>query len=413
MNLKFYLRNLTKEKGNLSAGKEQPVWCYITFNNRRVRLSTLIKVFPKDWNESKECIRGSSPTIAKLNHRLKSIRSKIDTIDGEFIYRGEILTEDKLKTELKPILFPDKHKSKNTDNLIDYLVDFIKDNPKNLKISTLKGYKQLVPLLTDFAKKYGRSSLEFEAVNTNWGESFVKFLKIDKNHSINNVDKNVKNIKSLMRHSLRKELHQNLKFEYIAREKEETKEIYLTDDEIKSMYKLAVDEEYQHAKDIFVFSALTGLRISDALSLRPRNWKGDYIEIETIKTEEKLKIPLRKTAKEILNKYTGQLPRIYEQKYNKQLKYIAELLPFMHTEEILYSTKGGKREQYSIFRYQLIKSHTARRSFATNEYLMGTDPLFIRAITGHKTEKDFFNYIKVKQTEKATSMLALFKKRDF
>ncbi|MBL0282281.1 MAG: tyrosine-type recombinase/integrase [Bacteroidetes bacterium] len=39
--------------------------------------------------------------------------------------------------------------------------------------------------------------------------------------------------------------------------------------------------------------------------------------------------------------------------------------------------------------------HTARRSFATNQYLEGVPSITIMAITGHKTEKAFMKYIKV------------------
>ncbi len=414
MNVKFYLRDLTKEKGNLNSGQEQPIWCYITFNGRRLRLSTQIKVFPKNWNEKRQEIRGSASSIEKLNLRLKSIRSKAERISTDYALKSEVLTEQLLKDVLLPILFPDRYKQvKRVNNICDFLNEFTADNPRDLKAGTMKSYEQLKPLLIEFSKKQGKSCLNFDSINSEWGDLFSKFLKVEKNHSINNVDKHKKNIKSLMNYSLEKGLHNNIKFEYIKREKEETKEIFLNEGEIIAIYDLDVLEEYQQTKDVFVFSCLTGLRISDVLALKKHNWKGDYIEIETKKTEEKLTIPLRKTAKIILQKYNGELPYIYEQKYNKQLKDIAEQIPALQVEEIVYSTKGGNRIQKSVYKYELVKSHTARRSFATNEYLRGTDPLFIRAVTGHKTEKDFFNYIQVKQTQKASSMLELFMNREF
>jgi integrase len=277
----------------------------------------------------------------------------------------------------------------------------------------MKSYFQLIPLLKDFAKKNGKSILNFESVNSTWGDAFRKYLKIEKNHNVNNADKHIKNVKSLMNYSLKLELHGNTKFEFITREKDVTTEIYLKEEQIKEMYLLEVSEEFQHTKDVFVFSCLTGQRISDILKLESHNWKGDYIEIQTEKTEEKLLIPLRKTAKEILEKYKGKLPKVYEQKYNKQLKYIAELIPSLHESEIIYTTKGGERKQTTACMYELVKSHTARRSFATNEYKAGVDPLFIRAVTGHKTEKDFFNYIKVAQKEKVQTLKNIFDGRDF
>jgi integrase len=52
-------------------------------------------------------------------------------------------------------------------------------------------------------------------------------------------------------------------------------------------------------------------------------------------------------------------------------------------------------------RYELLCSHTARRTFATNEYKAGTPAISIMAITGHKTEKDFLKYIKLNSKEHA------------
>jgi hypothetical protein len=49
----------------------------------------------------------------------------------------------------------------------------------------------------------------------------------------------------------------------------------------------------------------------------------------------------------------------------------------------------------------MLTTHTARRSFATNEFLEGTPTLTIMAITGHKTEKAFLKYIKLSSADHA------------
>lgn len=49
-------------------------------------------------------------------------------------------------------------------------------------------------------------------------------------------------------------------------------------------------------------------------------------------------------------------------------------------------------------------THSARRSFCTNMYLMGVPVLTIMAISGHKTEKSFRTYIKASGEEHAEIM---------
>jgi len=45
-----------------------------------------------------------------------------------------------------------------------------------------------------------------------------------------------------------------------------------------------------------------------------------------------------------------------------------------------------------------VVTHTGRRSFATNNYLMGVPSITIMAITGHKTETAFLGYLKITPT---------------
>jgi integrase len=60
----------------------------------------------------------------------------------------------------------------------------------------------------------------------------------------------------------------------------------------------------------------------------------------------------------------------------------------------------------------LISTHTARRSFATNMFKMGIPTLTIMRITGHKTEKNFLTYIKVTPDEHANIMMGYFQKQN-
>ena len=55
----------------------------------------------------------------------------------------------------------------------------------------------------------------------------------------------------------------------------------------------------------------------------------------------------------------------------------------------------------SLEKWQLVSTHTARRSFATNMYLMGVPSITIMRITGHKTEKAFMRYIKLDEEQHA------------
>ena len=49
----------------------------------------------------------------------------------------------------------------------------------------------------------------------------------------------------------------------------------------------------------------------------------------------------------------------------------------------------------------LVSTHVARRSFATNAYKAGVPTIAIMKITGHKKESTFLKYIKISAEENA------------
>jgi len=62
-------------------------------------------------------------------------------------------------------------------------------------------------------------------------------------------------------------------------------------------------------------------------------------------------------------------------------------------------------------KYNWVTSHTARRSFCTNEFLAGTPVFLIMKISGHKREKDFYRYIRVTPQEAAERIKKLWEER--
>ena len=89
---------------------------------------------------------------------------------------------------------------------------------------------------------------------------------------------------------------------------------------------------------------------------------------------------------------------------NKCLKEIAELARIDKPIECTI-TKAGILQKNTFPKYELITTHTARRSFATNLYLADVPSISIMKITGHRTEKSFLKYIKVTQEQNADKLL--------
>jgi len=113
---------------------------------------------------------------------------------------------------------------------------------------------------------------------------------------------------------------------------------------------------------------------------------------------------LHPVVKEILQEYNYNMPEaISNQKFNDYIKDACKLAQ-IHSIESFTRTVGGMLITETKPKYDLISSHTCRRSFCTNMYLLGLDSLMIRSISGHRTEKSFLKYIKVSQQQHAEMM---------
>ena len=158
---------------------------------------------------------------------------------------------------------------------------------------------------------------------------------------------------------------------------------------------------------MFVLSCYTGLRYSDLIQLSNANLIDKYtkLKIKTEKTGELVIIPLNKYLREILKKHDG-LPSysISNQKMNEYLKELAKMVE-LDENILLSSTKGGIKKEGNFKKHELVTVHTARRSFATNAYLMDVPSISIMKITGHRTEKAFLKYIKISQEDNANKLI--------
>lgn len=132
----------------------------------------------------------------------------------------------------------------------------------------------------------------------------------------------------------------------------------------------------------------------------------EYTATATIAPElSDVKVPAHDYVKEIFEKYDGDIPTgLCIQHFNKYLKVIMREIGL--TDKVSYSfTQGGKLHTVTKEKWELISSHTARRSAATNMYLTGRmKTLEIMKLTGHRSEHNFFRYIRLTGDDTARSI---------
>ncbi len=197
--------------------------------------------------------------------------------------------------------------------------------------------------------------------------------------------------------------------------REETDSIYLKETEVLELLQVKDFDEPIHemVRDIFVIGCFTGMRFSDYTTIDTAAIQENRLSFIQQKTGGRVTLPIHPVVNTILNKYNYQLPEVPKNNtFNQILKQIGAKMPSLQvsfTRQVTY-----KRELQSIVKkkYEFLQTHTARRSFCSNEYLKGTDPLVIMAISGHKSHKSFMRYIKVSGDEFADKLEKIWAARE-
>ncbi|WP_026836824.1 site-specific integrase [Gillisia sp. JM1] len=306
------------------------------------------------------------------------------------------------ETSKKVISFTDYY-----DWFIDYYT--IKPRPrtqKPLAKSTLKPHNNSLRILKDFEKSI-KIKLTFEHITLNFHSDFIDYLQSD-NFTENYIGSQIKNIKTVMNVAFERGHHTCMDYQKsgFTKPREDVNYIYLIMEEIKDIKKIDYLKKphLDVARDLFVIAAVTGLIVSDYKSLTTSNIKQhnsiNYLEVKTQKTGEIVHIPLHPFVTDILNKRDGEFPKmIAEQKINDALKIIGKKAK-LNEEIIIERTRGGIRKEEPYKKHKLLTNHTARRSFCTNAYKADMPVIDIMAISGHTSEKIFYNYIKASPMER-------------
>lgn len=292
------------------------------------------------------------------------------------------------------------------ENITCELVKIINEYASKSKRS--RAYKRKFwDLATKFSKfeKSRGISLNTNSLDLLIIEDFFYFMKDKYPYRPSTLSSTLASIHVVIKYAKNKGFAVNYAFsEYLIRA-EDSVSVYLTVNEIDRIYKISLSSSLTIIRDRFVIGCCTGLRFSDYSLLNESNFIQNTIQIRTKKTGERVIIPIHSLILDILNKNNGILPvlRCSQQYFNVATKLIRKEAK-IDTLVLIEKTEGDEIVKTTKRKYELVASHTARRSFATNMYLAGIATAKIMLITGHKTESAFFKYIRIAKQENANEL---------
>jgi len=368
---------------------------------------------PKDfWDKEKGRAKQDRkfPDHSEINSHLKRIETEAEQIALRSQYSKSDLTNEVFKKELDTFL----GKREVTDDRVTffrYFQKFIEERAGNPNYSkgSIKVYGSTFNHLKKYADEVMRREPSFADFNHEFFSAFSNYL-FGKDYGNNYVHKLTSTLKTLLKEADRREVSPELKVKdgWMVATREEPPAIYLTEDDLTRLYNLDLSENARlcRVRDLFLIGCYTGLRFSDFTELTPGNFKKSdggksYIEMFTRKTRVKVSIPVKSELLAILTKYDFQPPKaISNQNFNDYLKEVGQLAG-LDEPTMLTRIRNGKRIDQTFPKYELMTTHTARRSFATNAYKAKVPVKYIMSVTGHTTEREFYKYVRIRPDEHA------------
>lgn len=162
--------------------------------------------------------------------------------------------------------------------------------------------------------------------------------------------------------------------------------IYLTREELKLLEDVKLEKKWDEVRTKFLIGAYTGARYSDFSKITAANIGSGEVQFISQKTRQLSYVPLHEALPDLLKHYNSDVSNAL---MNRVLPKIGEMAGI---NSIVTVVRGDKRIEKE--KWNFLKSHTARRTFATGVYLSGEyDMRSISKFLGHKSVTTTESYI--------------------
>lgn len=399
MKTNFYLRDK-------NAKKETAIILFATHANGRLKFYTNEHVKPTGWDEEKQFCKKN----VSINQTLKNITDAVEKAHAKLIEDNTRVTNASLKNallvELKRDDASEEHKVKPITTLYE-LIERFREARKGLRAKgTMQRYQALSTHLLAYEVKYN-VSVKLDALNTEFADTFASYL-YTLGHQRNTVGKLFIGLKVVLNWAVSSGISIPPHYKKFPIPNAPTPIIALNETEFYKFLTVELPTNEEVTRDLFCFSAFTGLRFSDVVRITPEMITDNFLTITTKKTEEPLRVFLLPEAKEILIKYKNRLKGLRtNQGANKGITRIAELAgidePVKITEYF-----GNKTTDKTVKKFDALSFHSAKKTHVTLSLKNGVRPEVLSAQIGN-TMRTLKPYIAIADADKVQEIGKAFK----
>lgn len=421
MKTKFYLRE---------SKKLATIYFEYRLGVQKIRLSTgFVLKNSKEWDDRKEMVKipASAPDAPRINHKISIFLNELQKLvlqknnEAPSIQEVTILFEHVFEKQRVATGKTEETQTQQTDFLSFYST-FIKNassfispsTHQRLSEGTIKNYRNSYNRLNDYLIEKNIERFEFNHFDKNFYNDFKTFMSV-KGYSKNYIGSCLQKLKSVMSMAFDQKLHTNTEYRFnkaFSKLAEQVDLPYLTKEEIERIATIQLTTSREkRARDIFLMGCYTGLRIGDLLRILKDGVEVKvqngvkYFEVYQSKTNELHFVPILPSLQQLLDRLDGKFPEyLHQVQVNICIKEIARKAGITEMYEF-QRTEGGKMVKIKAPKFLHISTHTARRSFCTNLFKDEVPIHNIMALSGHKSEAVFRNYVKIGKLDNITRVV--------
>lgn len=376
---------------NPDSEKDSAIYFRMNCADGRLKYYTGEKANKNTWENRTASNRGTRAQLARIT-------ATVEEMTVDFKIKGQPLTKAAVISSLNKVLHKKTYKQIDLFESMDKVIDkmesgqILTPDKKRYAKGSIKTFRFTVGFLKSFDPTMKMQDITIETYYR-----FIRYCQAQ-DYSTNYIGSQIKNWKALGKAVGGNPIFDNPEFKKIT---EDSFDIYLNEEELKCIYELHLSNpRYGLVRDWFILDCYTGLRVSDLIILSKHNYSKGFISIANMKTSEKVVIPQHPYVKSIMDKYRGFPPAVTDVEINRIIKLVAQEAGI--TSKVLFTiTKGGKRNDHYLEKWEMCSCHTARRSFITNLLKNGVPDTIVMKLTGIKSHLTLKKYDKLGAEEAA------------
>jgi integrase len=414
--VKFRLKSNSKKEQNT---------IYVYLSNGRGNMFEVKSGFsiePQDWQVKLGFPKQNNPINKNIHSDLKLLESFIHDSLNTANSKGELIDKFWLERKIKECF--NRVDKKDSEVLVNH-INHIIDNAHTRKVkgkkglglseSRIKGYKTFLNKIEKYQLKIGRT-IRLTEISSPFVSDFTTWLIETKGWSMNYAGKQIDNLKAVCTDAERLDIAVHPYAKNIQSFSESSEDRNIVTLSFEEQQKIAdtpmPSESLENIKKWILIACTFGQRGEDLLKFSVKNCRKEkdyfFIDVWQEKLSKWVTVPIM--SESISDIIMNHKPyRVSLQKLNDYVKIVCKIAGIDTLTEggiIKVSTviedkveRKIKRKVKGIYpKWELITTHSFRRSFATNYYKKIATPVLM-GITGHTRESTFLIYIN-KQLDK-------------